>query len=164
MSIGRSLAPLLLLAGCAAEEPAPRPAPTASCPAVIDHVAEPPASYRVIGGNVALPGPGTVHRTNESGSGPTRLFAKFGLLVRAGTTTELSLPPEWGERARLGWGQQEPAMAQTVSGCPPGWGDGEWSVFAGGLYVAEPDCVPIRVGPDATAELSAGTPCSRPGG
>ncbi|GAA0420761.1 hypothetical protein Aca07nite_11330 [Actinoplanes capillaceus] len=167
MPIIRSLAPLLLLTGCAARtpEPEPEPAQTAPCPAVIDHVAEPPAGYRVVGENIALPDEDTVHRPNESGQeGPARLFAKFGLLVRAGTTTELSLPPEWSERARIGWGQQEPAMSQTVTGCPPGWGDGAWSVFAGGVSVIEPDCVPIRVGPDAIAEVSIGTPCSRPGG
>lgn len=143
--------------------------PVTGCPDAIDREDEPGGTYQVVAGVVAVPAPGQVLEPAEqaSGEGPTRLFAKWGLLVRTGATADLSLLPGWADRARLAWGDTdvEPATTVRVIACPD---DGGWSVFTGGTWVIEPDCVPIRVitanGEEATAELSIGTPCSRPGG
>nr|GID85231.1 hypothetical protein Ade03nite_41550 [Actinoplanes derwentensis] len=99
------------------------------------------------------------------GDGPTRMFAKWGLLIRTGTSATLNLAPEWSGRARLGWGGSDPVTTISVTACPPG--SGAWTVFAGGTWVSEADCVPIRVDTgkaQLTAEMSVGAPCGRPGG
>lgn len=183
MPIRRSLAVLsLLVAGvpaCGADAgpaggPAVGPSPgvgprsAAACGDAIDHTADAPDGYRVVAGSVAVP---TAERLlpvePHSGDGPVRMFAKWGLLIRGTTSAALSLPPEWADRARLGWGGTDPATAVTVTACPPTDGDSEWTVFAGGTWVSEADCVPIQISAGrqrATVELSVGAPCSRPGG
>ena len=172
---------LLLLtaaAGCTADDPGtvgpPPPrasAPAADCAHAVAQQRDPGSTYQVVAGAVAVPAGDQVLQPAEQtpGVGPTRLFAKWGLLVRTGTTVELSLPPGWGERARIRWGDPgaEPASAVTVVSCTAGSGAGPWSVFTGGTWVAEPDCVPIHIRTateQATVELSIGTPCGRPGG
>jgi hypothetical protein len=180
MPIVRKVIALFLMAGTAGcgDDPGVLPPPpsasaggmpAAGCPDTIAHEDDPGEAYQVIAGVVAVPAADRVLEPSEqpSGQGPTRLFAKWGLLVRSGATVDLSLLPGWADRARLRWGNTdiEPAAAVRVVACPD---DGTWSVFAGGTWVIEPDCVPIRIvtatGPEALAELSIGTPCSRPGG
>ena len=132
---------------------------------------EPEAGYRVVAGAVAVPvSDRMLHPAEQgAGAGPTRLFAKWGLLVRAGTAVDLSLLPGWSGRARLNWGDTDagPATSVRIVACDADSGAGPWTVFAGGTWVAEPDCVPIRVSTatgEATVEVSVGAPCSRPGG
>lgn len=143
--------------------------PVVGCADAIDREDDPGDSYREVAGVVAVPASDRVLEPvpQHPGDGPTRLFAKWGLLVRTGATVDLSLLPGWADRARLSWGDTdvEPATAVRVVACPDG---AAWSVFAGGTWVAEADCVPIRItaptGEDALVELSIGAPCSRPGG
>lgn len=81
-----------------------------------------------------------------------RYFAKDGLVIRAGASFELVVPPEWRGRLSLGWGN--PAQRTTrlrVAGCrwmtspsessPPG----AWLGFAGGYWVGHPACVSVLV-------------------
>jgi hypothetical protein len=172
-------------AGCTAEDqstpppsaPAPASAPpggvATGCADAVAQEKDPGQGYRVVADVVAVPVGDRVLEPAEhaAGEGPTRLFAKWGLLVRTGATVELSLLPGWGDRARIGWGGSgsDPATSVTVVSCPAEPGRAPWSVFTGGTWVIEPDCVPIRVsaqpaGQQVTVELSIGTSCRRPGG
>ncbi|MEU8658136.1 hypothetical protein [Actinoplanes philippinensis] len=184
MPIVRKVIALLMMAGAAGcgDEPGivdPSPAvprsgrstagPVVGCTHAIAHEDAPGETYQVVAGVVAVPARDQMLEPGEptSGDGPTRRFAKWGLLVRGGATVDLALLPGWADRARLSWGDTsyEPATAVRVTACPETAG---WSVFAGGAWVAEADCVPIRIttaaGEEAIAELSIGAPCSRPGG
>jgi hypothetical protein len=81
----------------------------------------------------------------------------------------VSLLPGWSDRARLNWGGggSEPATSVRIVACDTEQDEGRWTVFAGGVWVAEPDCVPVRISTAAeevVAEFSVGAPCSRPGG
>jgi hypothetical protein len=186
MPIAREVVALLMLtaaAGCTdgSEILGPPPSmaaggshpagPVARCADAVDRVAEPGDGYRVVADVVAVPGSDRVLEPVEqaSGDGPTRLFAKWGLLVRTDTTVDVSLLPGWDGRARLHWGDTdfEPATSVRVVSCGEEPGADRWTVFAGGTWVIEPDCVPLRITTatgETTAEVSIGTPCSRPGG
>jgi hypothetical protein len=148
-----------------------RTGPVAGCSDAADRVAEPGDGYRVVAGVVAVPGSDRMLEPVEqaSGDGPARLFAKWGLLVHTDTTVDVSLLPGWDGRARLNWGDAgfEPATSVRIVSCGAEPGAGRWTVFAGGTWVIEPDCVPIRITTpteEITVEVSIGTPCSRPGG
>ena len=81
-----------------------------------------------------------------------RYFAKDGLQIRAGTSFDLVVPPEWRGRLSLGWGN--PAQRTThlkVRGCrwtsSPSQGSppGAWLAFAGGYWVPRAACVTVLV-------------------
>ncbi|GIE34601.1 hypothetical protein Ait01nite_076460 [Actinoplanes italicus] len=186
MPIARKAAALLMLTavtGCTGRpdilDPPPSMAasgsygtsPVARCTDAVNRVTEPGDGYRVVAGVVAVPGSDRMLEPAEqnSGDGPTRLFAKWGLLVHTGTTVDVSLLPGWDGRARINWGDatSEPATSVRIVSCGEEPGEGRWAVFTGGTWVIEPDCVPIRITTatgEVTVELSIGTPCSRPGG
>ncbi|WP_250002765.1 hypothetical protein [Actinoplanes sp. M2I2] len=120
--------------------------------------ARPPSEgYPLVLDAVALPT--AVLQANESGE-PGRLFAKTGLLVRAGTAVELSVAPEAAGDVIIGWGSPGPkGTTVRVPACPDAKG---WVVFAGGYTVSEPVCVPliVRVGDrEQRAEVSVGVSC-----
>ncbi|MGC4789656.1 hypothetical protein ACLQ22_17700 [Micromonospora sp. DT178] len=66
---------------------------------------EPPAGYRIVAGDVAVPG-SPVMQVAESGYADpaTRLFAKWGLVVRSGAVVDIQVAPGWEGEARIGWG------------------------------------------------------------
>ena len=98
---------------------------------------------------------------NESGE-PGRLFAKTGLLVKAGTAVELTVARAPGSKeaaevtagVTIGWGSPGPeGTTIRVPACPSANG---WLAFAGGYTVTEPTCVPLIVrsgGREARAEV-----------
>jgi hypothetical protein len=106
-----------------------------------------------------------VFQAEESGDGPgpTRLFAKWGLVVRAGATVELAVGEGMAERARIGWGTPgRPARAVRVQACPAEREPAPWSAFAGGTWVAAKGCVPLIIrahGREATVDLPIGADC-----
>jgi len=112
------------------------------CQATIDLIDAPPDYYRSILDAVALPGPETRHeigRTDEdSGLG----FAKVGLLVRAGTASEIAVTDS---DHRIGWGSTDIAQRLVVPACA---GAAEWLVYAGGFLVPEPACMTLTVDTD----------------
>jgi hypothetical protein len=115
---------------------------TLDCAQSIDRVAAPPDDLTVVLDSVAL-SLDTPVGTSPSGlgEGPTRLFAKSGLLVRGGVEVRLSLLGSWTDRARIGWGiRPRPAVTVVVPSCPAGW-----LVFTGGYWVDEPGCVAVEV-------------------
>lgn len=77
----------------------------------------------------------------------TRLFAKWGLVVRAGARFVLIVPARLRGRLSIGWGNaREGHVGQTirVPGCLGGRGQ-RWLDFAGGYWVRSPICAPLIV-------------------
>jgi hypothetical protein len=114
---------------------------------------EPPwPALSVVLGVVALPtspkSPALQTSTTSSGDPKTRLFAKTGLVVKAGASFTLSVPADFAKLVSIGWGgsPSQPRSRVDVIGCAPrttshnGWVD-----FVGGYWAARPICAPILV-------------------
>ncbi len=125
----------LALGACdAPPTPAPTPAPGLTCPQTIAYVDPVEPGLEVVLDAVALP-TGTAleaHPTSE----PGWLFAKRGLLVRAGHEVRLRIHPDTAQHARLDFPEYFPAGCSTLPG---------WLVFAGGYVVDAPQCVRVLV-------------------
>lgn len=101
---------------------------------------------------VALPASPHLHRalqTALTGSldPAARLFAKWGLVVRAGARFDLIVPRRLRDRLSIGWGNAgEGHVGSTISvpGCRGGRGE-EWLDFAGGYWVHSTICAPLVV-------------------
>ena len=137
------------------------------CTEVVGVVGEPGPFYRVHGaadGFVALPaGEMQLGRRGPDGSGyEDYRFSKFGLNVRSFRQVSLEIVGAPGE-AMLDYGGSDsaPVAALTAGPCdidgdgcviepgehvrvgPCGSDGGEWVVWAGGIWVAEPGCVEL---------------------
>lgn len=114
-------------------------------------------TYRLVLDAVALP---TRTLVPEESGEPGWLFAKHGLVVRAGTPVEIRVAPEAVTRVRIGWGSPGPeGTTIRVPACP---GDSGWLAFAGGYSVRTPTCVPLIVQADGRRErvgVSVGASC-----
>ncbi len=138
---------LLLLSACALSAPEFAVANSVDCSSYIHEVDELPESTVLVLDGVAFPEtPVETGRAGDQGS-PYQgyRFAKFGLPVRVGRELVLEVPStgavlmEWGRMQR----PSQPATLLRIGPCP---GAGaEWIVFAGGLWVRDPMCVPITV-------------------
>ncbi|MEU1812541.1 hypothetical protein [Micromonospora aurantiaca (nom. illeg.)] len=177
---------LVAAAGCTSEDDAGRPEPAVSDPVspgaqaaplpplseggqrlrCADSIGTTPApgeGYRVVADTVAVSS--TVVQPNESsdGLGPTRLFAKWGLLVRVGAAVEVRVAPGWEDRARIGWGRGAvPTTTVQVEACPAANAPTAWSVYTGGTWVAGPACVPLVIqshGQQVEVRLAIGAAC-----
>lgn len=76
-----------------------------------------------------------------------RLFAKQGLVVRAGTRFDLLVPARLRDRLSIGWGNAGGGHVGStirVAACRAGR-NGGWLAFAGGYYVRSPMCAPLIV-------------------
>ncbi|WP_146247344.1 hypothetical protein [Micromonospora arborensis] len=126
-----------------------------------------PAGYRLVGKDVAVP-EDTVLAVEDSGEADraARLFAKWGLVVRAGAVVDLQVAPDWESRARIGWGTaRTPAATTTVRACPPNDEQSGWMAFVGGTWVAQAACVPLVVrsnGQENRVNLGIGVACDEP--
>ncbi|MEU8162672.1 hypothetical protein [Micromonospora parva] len=134
------------------------------CTPSVDALPTPPAGYRLVGEDVAVPDTPVLSAGDSGEADPAaRLFAKWGLVVRAGTVVDLRVAPGWQDRARLGWGGTgAPAATVTVHACPPEGGQAQWLAFVGGAWVAQVACVPLIVTSDGRTDrvnLGIGTPC-----
>ncbi|MBO0821755.1 MAG: hypothetical protein J2P26_13005, partial [Nocardiopsaceae bacterium] len=125
----------------------------------------PPAPMRIVLGVVGLPAspgyPALQTGLTGDGDGARRLYAKTGLVIRAGTTFELVVPAGFAGRLGIGWGHSaRPAPRIVVRDCPgPGGG---WLAYAGGYWIDHPACVPIIVkagGRQQEVHIGLGTPC-----
>ncbi|WP_431874655.1 hypothetical protein [Micromonospora marina] len=86
-----------------------------SCADSVATVAAPGASYRVVADAVAVSSELLQPSASSDEAGPTRLFAKWGLHVRAAATVEVQVAPGWLDRARIGWGAgAEPVTTGTA--------------------------------------------------
>jgi hypothetical protein len=167
-----------LLAACTAAgdvtpSSAATPAPTTATPAPATAVLPcadqigtdaPAAPFETVLGVVALPAsPGyQALQTSRTGdSGPQRLFAKTGLVIRAGTTFDLVVPG--GTTLGIGWGSAPttPSRRLHVPACPSAGGAG-WLAYAGGYWTDRPACVALIVvagGRQQQVRIGLGTPC-----
>lgn len=173
----------VLASGCsgAAVDPRSSPAPASSASSAAADGADeqalecgnsidggpPPAGMQVVLGAVALPAsPGSralQAAASGGGAGMPGLFAKTGLLVRAGVEAEISVDAPAGERAGIGWGgaPSRPGRRFVVPACPDARGTG-WLAFAGGYWVDRPLCLPLVVragGREQRVLIGVGRPC-----
>jgi hypothetical protein len=100
-------------------------------------------------------------REDRSGSGPLRLFAKTALVIRPGTTFELTVPAPFTTRLSIGWGAPGTPSHRVLVGNCPSTGGG-WPTYAGGLWTDHPACVPVIVkagGKQQQVHIGVGTTC-----
>jgi hypothetical protein len=135
---------------------------TLACDGPIDG-GPPPADYETVLGVVALP-TGEAIGASDSGD-PTvpALFAKTGLLVRAGQSFELVAAEQPDNRVAIGWGNvaSDPSPHVVVPACADTYGTG-WLVYPGGYWADRPLCLPLTVRADAHEEqvrIGVGTAC-----
>jgi hypothetical protein len=138
-----------------------------ACENFIDHRDGPPPDYENVLGVVALP---TASRTaalqtsaTSGGDPAVRLYAKTGLVIRAGTTFDLVVPEEAKDMVSLGWGNGPitPSRRVRVS-CPSRPTPNQWLAYPGGYWLPWPACVPLIVragGREKRVHLGLGTPC-----
>lgn len=136
------------------------------CTPSVDTLPAPPAGYRLVGKDVAVPDALVISTEDSGETDPAaRLFAKWGLVVRAGAVVDLRVAPGWQDRARLGWGGTgTPAATVTVHACAPEGGQAQWMAFVGGTWLAQAACVPLIVtsnGQDDPVDLGIGVPCDK---
>jgi hypothetical protein len=132
-------------------------------------VPSPPPDYTIVGDAVALPAsPRHAALQTSRGSTPIgapALFAKSGLIVRAGALVDLVLPADAGSRLLMGWGSPgipsrhiiDP-RCQTTAG-----GTVQWLTFPGGFYLPRAACfrLDVRVGGSVhRLQIGAGRPCA----
>jgi hypothetical protein len=124
----------------------------------------PTPEFTVVLDAVALPtSPGySALQGADSGSTP-RLFAKTGLLVRAGVESRVELPASVASNVGIGWSgwPAQPSRTVVVPACPDLEGTG-WLTFAGGYWADQPLCLPVdvRAGDrQQRVEIGIGTPC-----
>jgi len=136
------------------------------CSDPIDTLPEPASTHSSVLGVVALQTTSTV-QANESDDGaqPHRLFAKTGLLVRAGREGTLTVPAAWSGKLSIAWGNHpaEWTTSLRIPMCPTtSGGGGQWLAYPGGYSLDEPACVPLEVDAGTTVKtvhIALGVPC-----
>jgi hypothetical protein len=132
--------------------------------------APPPKGMTVVLGVVALPASSGMRQALQtaltgSHDPATRLFAKWGLVVRAGADFQLSLPRGQRGDATIGWGNADEGHEGTtivVRHCRAPRGR-RWLDFAGGYWVRRPVCLPLTVaahGQTRRVSIGVGRPCA----
>jgi hypothetical protein len=145
------------------------------CRSVISAQPAPPPDREVVLGDIGLP-TGMVLTASPSGEADpaARLYAKAGLVVRAGAVADVRVAPGWEDRARIAWGQQPltPGPGVHAAACPvpcqysrctSSGRAAQWLGFAGGFFVDQPICLPLIVdagGKQARVFISVGVPCA----
>jgi hypothetical protein len=102
----------------------------------------PTADEQIVANAVALPSVRSpaLGAAPTGDTGATRLFAKNGLLVRAGVKAELTVADP--AHVSIGWGKPGPVTKRLIV---PGCGRTGWLAFAGGFYVDQPRCITVHV-------------------
>jgi hypothetical protein len=123
------------------------------------------APLQVVLGVVALPTspgyPALQTSLSGDGTGPLRLFAKTGLLIKPGAAFELIVPSRFASRLSIGWGAPGTPSHQVQVGNCASVGGG-WLAYAGGYWIDHPACVPIIVkagGKEQQVDVGVGTAC-----
>lgn len=127
----------------------------------------PPPSFQIVLGVVALPTsprhPALGTSLTGDGNSRPRLFAKTGLIVKAGTTFELIVPPLAADHLSIGWGgaPATPSGRVLIHNCAKTSASG-WLAYAGGYWIDHPACVTLIVdarGQQEQQRIGLGTPC-----
>ncbi|MFI7431618.1 hypothetical protein ACIBPB_32035 [Micromonospora sp. NPDC049836] len=134
------------------------------CTAPVDVLPEPPAGYRLVGEDVAVPDRAVLQAQESGEADPAaRLFAKWGLVVRGGAVIDLRVAPGWEDRARVGWGSATvPAVTAHIRACAPVGAEPRWLAFVGGTWVARAACLPLTIrsrGQAVQVRLGVGISC-----
>ena len=128
----------------------------------------PPHDWQVVLGVVALPtSPKAAALQTGSTGEPApalRLFAKTGLVIKAGVTFELVAPSLHDNRVAIGWGGSPsiPSRRVVVTTCADVGGTG-WLAYPGGYWLDQVGCIPltIRSGTEEqSVALGLGAPCA----
>ncbi|MFQ5968670.1 MAG: hypothetical protein ACE5MI_13875 [Acidimicrobiia bacterium] len=136
------------------------------CEDVIDRVADPPAEYGIVAGVMALPtgdaAPHPLQANDTRGPDPaSRFFAKTGLLIWPKREFAVVVPEDYHDRVAIGWGSPGTDTHRLiVPPCPSD--DDEWLVFAGGISIANPECIELEVDDGTATErftVAVGEPC-----
>ena len=132
------------------------------CSGAVSAVAEPDAAIELVEGVVGF---GVTHPAHQVGSrtievdGLEYRFSKLALFVRTGARAVIRVAEDQDVGALLGW--------PTVGGDKQVSEDGElvvpgcfddldqWSIFAGGVWVASPACIELRVESEEGATTGA---------
>jgi hypothetical protein len=124
----------------------------------------PTADWVVVDGAVTVPSPhrpalGTGGYVTDGGV--RRLFAKYGLVVRTGERTVLTVSDP--AHVAIGWGSPASPVARfVVPACPRPDSDAVWLDFPGGFFVTRQACISLLVTHKATrhvVRIGVGTPC-----
>jgi hypothetical protein len=148
---------LVLLSGCstaatqqtapttAAESSSASEVTTLTCAGAIDG-GPPPPEYETVLGVVALPTSDALGAYESGDPATPALFAKTGLLVRAGRPFELVVAPQSDDDVAVGWGNVSfrPSPRFAVPPCPDTYGTG-WLAYPGGYWADRPLCLPLTV-------------------
>ncbi|MET7671051.1 hypothetical protein [Micromonospora luteifusca] len=134
------------------------------CTPSVTSMPEIPAGYRPVGKDVAVPDRAVLSMQDSGETDRSaRLFAKWGLVVRAGAVVDLQVAPGSDGEARIGWGAlNPPAATVTVHACAPEGAQAQWRAFVGGTWVARAACVPLVVrsnGHEDRVDLGVGVAC-----
>ena len=97
-------------------------------------------------------------------TGPQRLFAKTGLLIKPGATFDIVVPTQYADHVRIGWGNGPiaPTTRFAVADCANPGGT-EWLAYPGGYWIDHPACVPLIVmadGKQQQVHVGLGTNCA----
>ena len=141
----------------------------ASSTLICEHMIDgdpPPQDFTVVLGAVALPAAPGYAALQASAEGPdpaSGLFAKTGLLVRAGTAARIDVPVSVGGAVGIGWSGWPSVASRTfvVPPCPDLAGTG-WLSFPGGFWADRPLCLPLDVsagGRQQRVQVGVGTAC-----
>ncbi|NND13907.1 MAG: hypothetical protein HKO10_08075 [Acidimicrobiia bacterium] len=158
--LGEILIAAALLAGCGAT-----PQPTSSepvdlrCHELIDHINAPPETYNVVADVVAF-NPAQLSVSSPPGDPDGRLWAKDGLVIRAGAQFEILAPTSTGEDLTFGWGSIDGVSAIRVPACE--FRGSDWMVYAGGWTPRERGCYDVFIRVDGVIEsvqMAIGAPC-----
>ena len=91
------------------------------------------------------------------------LFAKDGLLLKAGTAFDLTVAPDWSGRLAFEWNNVGLAVgAIHVPPCTPTGAQTPWFDFRGGYDVVKPGCVSVIVtvgSKQQRVNIGIGAPC-----
>jgi hypothetical protein len=104
-------------------------------------------SHRFVLGRVAFHRT-RVFQTAEGRGGSLPYWSKALVFIRAGRMpVTISVPTNWRERAAITWGNLTVTHTLRFAPCltPPNLSPNRWNGYAGGFYVLEPACVPLRV-------------------
>lgn len=126
----------------------------------------PPADFEVVLGAVALPASprSRALQVAESGGGfnVPALFAKTGLVIRAGVPLQLQVTGPAGDRVGIGWGSPAgPTRRVEVAACPDARGSG-WLAYPGGYWADRPLCLALVVrsaGREQRVHIGIGQAC-----
>jgi hypothetical protein len=136
-----------------------------NCSGPIGVVSSPTAPQNNVLGVVGLDTTSTLQVSRTAGTDPHRLFAKTGLLVRAGREANLTVPAGWTTLVSIAWGNHaaEWTTSLHIPACPvPPSGPGQWLAFPGGFSLDKAACVPLEVrtgSKTTTVHVSAGARC-----